>query len=200
MTDTQKFRDRKFCLLLYPEDETHAKALEKIKATFDCAYILHDKDTTDNGDVKKPHYHVVIRTEDNAIWNTALAKELSITENYIQRTRNLDRALMYLIHYNDKDKVQYHIDEVKGNLKKRLKIAINKDDKTEQEKAQILIDYILGTDIEIRFTDIVNYACALGYYDVLRRSPSIFKSLIEEQNERLKNIAFYVEPNSGDWQ
>ena len=31
MADTQKFRDRKFCAVLYPEDETHVAAIEKLK-------------------------------------------------------------------------------------------------------------------------------------------------------------------------
>ena len=32
MADTQKFRDRKFCAVLYPEDETHVAAIEKLKS------------------------------------------------------------------------------------------------------------------------------------------------------------------------
>lgn len=196
----EKFRDRKFCLLLYPEDDSHVRALDIIKKTYDYAFILHNKDVNENsGEVKKEHWHVVIRTGENAIWNTALAKELNITDNYIQRCRNLDRALLYLLHYNDKEKAQYPIDEVKGLLKKRLKIAISKDDKTEQEKAEILIDFILSQTIQIRFTDVIKKACNLGYYDTVRRSPMIFKKLVDEQNEQLKIISVYSEPNSESW-
>lgn len=104
------FRDRKFCLLLYPEDETHVKALEHIKRNYNYALICHNRDTDENGEIKKAHYHVVIRVDgQNAIWNTSLAKDLEITPNYIQRCRNLDRALMYLTHYNEADKMQYEI-------------------------------------------------------------------------------------------
>ena len=30
MADSQKFRDRKFVMVLYPEDPTHAAAMEKL--------------------------------------------------------------------------------------------------------------------------------------------------------------------------
>ena len=32
MADSQKFRDRKFVMVLYPEDPTHAAAMEKLKS------------------------------------------------------------------------------------------------------------------------------------------------------------------------
>lgn len=185
----ENFRDRKFCLLLYPDDETHVKAMEKLKKVYDYAYILHDKDIVEEtGELKKPHWHVVIDIGENARWHTAIASELGINENYIQQCRNKDRALMYLIHFNDKDKIQYSIDKVQGTLKKRLKLALAKDDKTEQEKMQILLNIILEQTIELRYTDLVQIALELGYYDVVRRSPMIFKNLIVEKNDELKAI------------
>lgn len=186
------FRDRKFCLLLYPDDETHVKALAQIEKNYDCAYILHNKDKTDEGETKKHHWHVVVRVGQNAVWNTAFASELGITPNYIQQTRNIDRALMYLLHYNDKDKAQYDISEVNGNLVKKLKLAIQKDDKTEQEKAQDIIDIINNNlGLKISFTDVVNYAMLKGYYDVVRRATPFFKMLIDEHNKQADMIQYY---------
>ena len=183
------FRDRKFCLLLYPDDETHVKALEIIKANFDYAMISHNRDIkADTGEVKKEHWHVVLKTENNAIWNTALAKELGITPNYIERCRNLDRALMYLIHFNDIDKVQYSVNEVEGTLKKRLKQALAKDDKTEQEKVSELVEIITNSSFELKFTDFVNCALEKGYFDVVRRSSSLFMKLVQEHNELIQMI------------
>ena len=54
MADTQKFRDRKFVLVLYPEDPTHSAAIEKMKSGgYNFAAILHDKDTLETGELKK---------------------------------------------------------------------------------------------------------------------------------------------------
>ena len=64
----EKFRSRKFCLLLYPnEDKTHKKALEYIKLNYDYALIVHDKDTNENNEIKKAHTHVVVSFS-NAKW------------------------------------------------------------------------------------------------------------------------------------
>lgn len=53
MADTQKFRDRKFCAVLYPEDETHVAAIEKLKSGgYNFAAIRHDKDVYEDGEHK----------------------------------------------------------------------------------------------------------------------------------------------------
>ena len=81
MSDSPKFRDRKFVMVLYPEDASHAAAIEKMKAGgYNFAAILHDKDVTEDNQPKKPHWHVVVRFK-NACWNTAIAKDLGITPN-----------------------------------------------------------------------------------------------------------------------
>lgn len=194
------FRDRKFCLLLYPDDETHVKALKTLEKNYDIAYILHNRDKTDEGETKKHHWHVVVRVGQNAVWNTALASELGITPNYIQQARNIDRALMYLIHYNDKYKAQYDVSEVKGNLVKKLKLALVKDDKTEQEKvAELMEVFSNNLGEKLRFTDIVNCAMVKGYYEVVRRATPLFKMLVDEHNKQadlinyrwIYNIAFW---------
>ena len=84
MSDSPKFRDRKFVMVLYPEDASHAAAIEKMKSGgYNFAAILHDKDVTEDNQPKKPHWHVVVRFK-NACWNTAIAKDLGITPNYLE--------------------------------------------------------------------------------------------------------------------
>ena len=92
-----KFRSRTIALLLYPENEEHKKALELIKANYDHIGILHDKDFDENGVVKKPHYHIIVRCK-NAVWNTALCKELGITANYSEQIRNIDNTILYFFY------------------------------------------------------------------------------------------------------
>ena len=41
MADTQKFRDRKFVLVLYPEDPTHAAAIEEGKDWYATGWTLN---------------------------------------------------------------------------------------------------------------------------------------------------------------
>jgi hypothetical protein len=150
-------------LLLYPEDESHMAAMEKIKA-YDYACILHDMDTTEDGEFKKPHYHVVIKFK-NACWRTALAKELGITENYIEQIRNEEAALEYLIHYNEdeNEKHKYDIENVSGSLKRRLVEYINKDDKSEGERVGELLEFINCYNGNLSVTEFAKFCAKNGY-------------------------------------
>lgn len=74
----------------------------------------------ETGDLlKKEHWHVVLKlgTNANARSASAVAKELGISENFIQCCSNVKGALTYLIHYGDKSKYQYEIFNVEGDPK-----------------------------------------------------------------------------------
>jgi len=178
-----KYRGRKHCLLLYPnEDESHKKAIEYIKLNYDYALIVHDKDYyPDTGEIKKAHTHIVLSC-DNAKWNTAIAKELGITPNYIQQCRNYENALNYLIHYNDDTKYQYLIDEVQGNLKHKLEKLLINDKKDENEKLIEIIEYIENYDGILNEKTFMLYVCSIGMWDVARRSTVWLLRLIETHN------------------
>lgn len=187
MNKIETFSDRKFALLLYPEDKTHVNAMEIIKRSYDYAVILHDKDLDENGDMKKAHWHVVITVGNNKRWNTALSKELGIEMNYIQKVRNLDRALEYLIHLNDENKYQYSIDEVDGSLKTRLKANMNSADKTEGEKVAELLHMIENEPYKISYTYFAKYCAENGLWDIYRRSAVIMTKVIEEHNRNIED-------------
>lgn len=192
----EKFRSRKFCLLLYPnEDKTHKKALDYIKLNYDYALIVHDKDTNENNEIKKAHTHIVVSFP-NAKWNTALAEELGVTSNYIEKCRDMDKALEYLIHYNDDTKHLYDIDLVQGNLKTQLKKILLNDGKDENQKAYELMDYIENFEGYIDEMEFFKHACEVGMYDVARRSAYILMRLIDRHNNVIHNIEFYEKEKS----
>lgn len=182
----EKFRARNFNLVLYDEDETHKKAIEYIEKNCDYAKILHDRDVDEKtGEIKKPHYHIVIRFN-NAKWNTSLAEDLGITENYIEESRSLKRSLLYLIHFYDEDKYQYNIDEVKGTLKKKLKSYIVNDDKEEYEKVEEIFCFIDEQDRKISKSYLMRYCTSIGYWDILRRCFAPICCYLEEHNDEYR--------------
>lgn len=190
----EKYRSRVHMLLLYPDNPNHAKALEKIPYSYDCAFILHDKDTFTEedqkknpdykaGTLKKAHYHVVLRFN-QAVWSSAICKALEIEHTFIEDCKRFENALQYLIHYNDQDKYQYSIDDVKGNLATKLKESINKVEKSEGEKVSELIAFIKGYEGKLSVTEFAEYCAINGYWSEFRRSGAIFCKIIDEQNER----------------
>ena len=185
------FRSRRFCILLYPDNNEHKTVIENIKNMYDYAIILHDKDWDENGELKKPHYHAIIQTN-NAIWNTALSIRIGIELNLIQNCRNFELALNYLIHFNDDSKFQYDIANVDGTLKSKLEKQILNDDVSEDDKIAIFIDYLNNTN-DYTLKSLIQFACTNGYYDVFRRSGIIFIKLLEEYkqthyNERQRKV------------
>lgn len=179
----EKYRSRVHALLLYPDCESHAEAIKKIEQSYDYAYILHDKDSDDNGEVKKAHWHVLLRFG-QAVWNTAICKELGIEENYIEKPRSFDNALLYLVHFNDSDKFQYDPSEVKGSLSKRLLEKMNAQEKSEGEKVYELISFIRDYDGVLTVTCFAEYCAMNGYWSEFRRSGAIFVNIIKEHNEK----------------
>lgn len=104
--------------------------------------------------------------------------------------------MQYLIHYNDKDKAQYSVEEVFGNLKTKLVESINKIEKSEGEKVAELIIFITDREDTISITEFAKYCALNGYWAEFRRSGSIFCKIIEEHNfyiqEKKKKVWQFV--------
>lgn len=187
-----KYRARVHMLLLYPDNENHVEVLSKIMKSYDYAGITHDKDvwTEDDekknpehkvGELKKEHIHIVLRTP-NATWNTAICKELGLEEKFCEQVKNIDRALQYLIHYNEPDKTQYQVDDVYGGLRTKLAESIQKQEKSEGEKVVELIKYIKESERILSITEFAEHCAKNGYWAEFRRSGAIFVKIIEENN------------------
>ena len=184
MSNPTKFRDRKFCAVLYPEDETHVACIERLKSGgYNFAAILHDEDIYEDGEhigeKKKAHWHIVVKFV-NAVWNEALAKELGITANYLEKAKSLDSALLYLVHYGYEEKFQYDIDKVFGTLKTRLASLLADTD--ESTRALTIYDLIRNSPGVVTYTEIFEKACKAGLYGDFRRMGTGVMYLINDHN------------------
>ena len=196
MADSQKFRDRKFCAVLYPEDETHTTAIEKLKSGgYNFAAILHDKDVYEDGEhkgeLKKPHWHVVVRFK-NAVWNTAIAKELGIQPNYLEACANVDAALLYLVHFGNDEKFQYEYESVFGPLRVRLATLLAEPD--EGSRVLSLIDIIDNAPGPLSYSELLKKAVAAGVYADLRRMGTFGVKILQEHNYECYR---QLQPNGG---
>ena len=196
MSPPTKIRDRKYCAVLYPEDQTHTQAMEKLKSGgYNFAAILHDKDVYEDGDhkgeLKKPHWHVVIKFP-NAVWQNSLAKELGLTPNYLEQAKNLDSALLYLVHDGYEDKAQYELSEVFGPLQTRLATLLRDDD--EGTRALTIYQLIQDTPGFVTYGEILAKACKSGLYGDLRRMGTGVGWLINEHNREVYDL---IQDNSG---
>lgn len=184
MKDTVKNRNRYWTLLLYPqEDPTHKEVIEYIQKNYEYAMINHDKDITEDGELKKEHIHLIFKTGQNARWRSAVSEELGLNIAYIEGC-NLNKQLLYLIHKENPEKYQYSIDEVQGNLKNKLVELLEKDT-TDTESATKLLSFIIETP-NINIITLTAYAIENGIYGTLKKSAYLFNKIIEEKNRRMK--------------
>ena len=208
MSDTPiKFKDRKYVAVLYPEDPTHAAAMEKLKSGgYDYAAILHDSDVYEEdgkdhkkGDLKKPHWHIVIRFSPNALWNTAVAKDLGIEPNYLEKCRNMNRSLLYLVHRDNPEKFQYDLSQVFGS---EAMISVLSKLLTEEDEGLRVLSIVKMVEDEpgiISPTEMLKKACKDGYYGEFRRMGMWSHIIIQEHNDRIKD-ELYRSKNAGAYQ
>ena len=167
-------KDRKFQGVLYPDSESYCcdDVLNVLKSTFpEFAYILHDKDTDENGELKKSHIHWVGRLK-AARYLSALADDLGIAENMIERCRSFDAFIRYLIHADDPDKFHYPLEAVISTF------PINKFFRDDEEiQAGRLADYIIDARCS-SMSNAVRWALKNGCWTTLRRAGSIWSAVI----------------------
>ena len=77
-------------------------------------YALHDLDIDEKGELKKPHYHIIMRFENDRQFS-AVARDLGIPENMIEKSPSFKGGVQYLIHQNAPEKHQYDKSIISGN-------------------------------------------------------------------------------------
>ena len=168
----KKFRS--FAGTLYPDSESYdcETLLSTIRSKFtDWAYILHDKDVDENGELKKPHIHWVGRATPRCL--SVVSNFLGLPENDIEVVKNFDNMVMYLIHLNDIDKFQYSPDDVETNLPNIGQIL------RRLSEGQIVKD-LASAKLQKSLYDLIQYSVETDSYDVLRRNWGLIKLVWEE--------------------
>lgn len=173
-------RSKNWVGLWYPQDETHVHAMERLsQGGYRYAAILHDKDTDENGELKKPHWHIVLVFPNQRTVNP-IAKEFGIKSNYLQLSHDRDAALRYLIHADDPDKYQYSPDEVFGTLSDSIPQLTER----LSESAQVLslLSILDRLPVPCTYYQFLVAACNAELYAPFRRMGAGAIKLLEEHN------------------
>ncbi|MCB7067690.1 hypothetical protein LI031_27960 [Enterocloster citroniae] len=131
----------------YLTKETILKVLSDHKEDIEFfAFILHDKDVDEASNLKKNHWHIMIRLYESRR-HTDIASWFGLSVSCIQKSRTgkYDDMLLYLIHENAPEKYQYNLDEVQANFDYSKKI-------NEIHKAKIKLD------LELRRNQLIDLA------------------------------------------
>lgn len=174
-----KERSRLWGCVLYPDCAEHMQALEIIRREYTYVGILHDKDVDDDGVLKKPHYHLILKFG-QARWNTALADDLNIPVNYFERIRSFDSSAKYLTHDNAPDKYQYDTSALEGPLVPAvMKLLADVD---ENIRVVNLVGLLSSIDRYVTVREFVSIACENGLFADMRRMGVLMLRMIDEHN------------------
>lgn len=143
---------RDWHLVIMQETENGTLNIEKLEKYINiyCSYyfiILHDKDTNEHGEIKKPHYHIVMKTR-KRITLGGLLRDLSellkINKTSIsaRETINEIASIRYLLHLDYDNKNQYAPYEILTKRHDILKTALDGKEIAQELTAQLLIEII----------------------------------------------------------
>lgn len=138
-------RSRYLCGISYLSEQEIQEVLSKHHSSIVAfAYILHDKDLDSEGNIKEPHYHIVIRTY--SAWSPLQLRkwfkgyfetkdgEEKEKNTLMQIVINKDSIIQYLTHSNEDDDSQYKYpqsDIVDGGIEKIVPRTDSEDDTIE---------------------------------------------------------------------
>lgn len=179
-TNFDKFRSRKFSILIYPEWDNYKDIIKTIEMFQQYVYIKHIGETEE----KKEHVHVYLKFK-NARYNTALANLLGIEDRFVKKIENEREFIRYLLHKDNVEKRQYNFSDLVfsqeiGDIVHKAYIDIKSDYDVE-----ILIDYIRLSENYISKHEIVDVAIRYNMLGDLKNYWWMLNELIEEHNFNL---------------
>lgn len=152
-----KLKDRKFFLEMYIDSDNHDYKEVIEKAIKDCdryAYIVHDKDVNEDGEIKKPHVHMFVRYYYQRS-RTSVAVDIGLPLNLVEYSLSEKQSVRYELHADDINKHQYSIEEIISNydISKFFAQGIEQD----YMYSKAIFEFI-NCHPRCTFTDVVNYA------------------------------------------
>lgn len=174
--------NRYFTAVLYKDDSNFNDYFNRISYLYtEITYIIHDRDLTEFGELKKSHMHIIFKVGDNARSVNSISEELGLPVQYIEGC-NRDNMLLYLLHYNQPNKTQYCLNDIRGD-KSRLEFILEKR-KDNNVRFSELLDYISSTNCN-NLMSLFKFACSTNKVDVLLRGQLLFNNLIKENKIRI---------------
>lgn len=164
---------KKFSVILYTEPTYVLLSYLNVE---EYAFILHDKDMDDNGEIKKAHYHLYLKLTSkkriSTLYNDIvriLGKEA--TQPFLIQNLTNERSFQrYLIHADDLDKYQYSLTEIVSNLDLSNLLEI---EMTDTEFVKLCRKKNLKN-----FNELVDFCLECGKIELVMQRAYFFKMLL----------------------
>lgn len=149
------------------------------------AYAYHDKDVTELGEPKKPHYHVLICYDGPITYNSAkeLADRVKSANGVIQPVGSVRGIIRYFCHLDNPDKYQYseNIIQCRNGFDPKDYFSLT----VSQQKAfkRKVTEFIRDNDIE-EYAELIDFLIdsdEMDMYDVASQNTFYFTQYIKSR-------------------
>ena len=171
-----EIKTRTYGGVIYPDSENYCvdDVLLAGKNYFsEFCYILHDKDVTEDGELKKAHIHWLGRRK-NATGIKYVSEIMGLKLNEIEAVKNWKGSVRYLTHIDYPDKYRYEIEDIKGNIED----IVSYFEKMSEGKA--VLKMIVEREEGLTYKEILIKAVEGGYYDCFRRNVGIVDMVVKD--------------------
>ena len=132
--------DKKREAVIYPESTSYSceAVLLAVQQNFSkWAYILHDDDKNEDGELKKAHFHVLFRSNRSYTPN-GVAYTLGVPLSALCNVKSWKAAVRYMVHLDDPEKYPYPFEDIVSNFP--VKPLLVPDD--DEEKAKRIYQFL----------------------------------------------------------
>lgn len=168
MSEAKQLRVRTANIMQYEEflsEDKIKSVLENYKSIEKYAYIKHDKDIDENGVMKKPHFHIVLKLK-TPVPLVQVAVWFGIATQYVEIPKGQNafiQCVQYLTHESAsqqaKNKHRYDDSEVKANFdfrqlideyeEKKLNSSIKGASKKDEIRKKVMLGELKLSEIEV---------------------------------------------------
>lgn len=198
-------RHTNFVTQTYVEDRERIEHLASLvmNGYYQVCWCIHDKDHLENGEPAKPHCMTVVHLQ-NGMSISAFSSNFKIRDQFVKRCKkgeeieDLDAALLYMIHADEdsriKKKFQYPLSAIKGPMaeyaRSRIMSILNKKKSNELKEADsfLTIKSMIDSSLYLSMSEVSQWAASNGHWAAFRRSASIFRDIIKEHNQYLREL------------
>lgn len=159
-----------------------------------CISPRHDKDIKQDGELKKPHYHVLLCFGNTTTYKRALSYAEQLGANIVKPISSIKGAYEYWTHKNNPEKAQYNEEDMQffGGFSKESEIG-----KTTEEVAEIInaiVDIINMKNLK-ELKEIYDYCNKMGlieYRNTIQKHTLFIKEYIKSRKFMLDEIVRQV--------
>lgn len=163
-SSNKETRTRNWTIVVYPEsapsdwrerlDELHIEWVES---------PLHDIDCNADGEVKKPHWHVLLMFGGVKSYDQVLELTKDFNAPIPQRCHNAKAMVRYMAHLDNPEKAQYSISDIKSHGGVDISELLRPSSSERYSIISDMIEYIKSDNV-IEFQDLMDYA-RLHHFD-----------------------------------